>query len=221
MEIKTETIKYDSEWEKFFKSEAKKIKKALGKNCVAVHHIRDTSFKSDVCVLNGKITIFAMAVVKNIEASTLDFLREIGYKQEVHEGYKKEGDPEIILWITPLARDNEAIMCELSLRDYMAAHPEKAKEYAEYIEKEALNSADILSLSAKRESYFEKLRPEIDKWVKEQNNFSFGLSMGMCFGMSIGTAIGAAMGNIAIGMTMGMSVGMCLGIAIGSAKNKK
>ncbi len=220
--MQTEIVKYNKEWEKLYREEAKAIKKALGKNCVAVHHIRDTAFKSDICVINGKIEMMLMAVVKNADDVSSDILHEVGYGQ-TFAGYKKEGDIDIILWIRNAENNNSEseFMREISLRNYMMSHTEKAKEYAEYKAKCAGETADILDVKEATENFFDELRSEIGKWTKDQNNFSFGLSMGMCLGMSVGMAIGSAMGNAAIGMTMGMSVGMCLGIAIGSVKNKK
>ena len=39
--MQSEVVKHNKEWEKLYKEEAKIIKKALGKNCVALHHIRE------------------------------------------------------------------------------------------------------------------------------------------------------------------------------------
>jgi GrpB-like predicted nucleotidyltransferase (UPF0157 family) len=38
-----EVVAYDSHWPKLFEIEAAIIKKALGNNCIAVHHIGSTS----------------------------------------------------------------------------------------------------------------------------------------------------------------------------------
>ena len=181
-----EIVKYNKEWEKLYREEAKNIKKSLGKNCVAVHHIRDTSFKSDVCAVNGKIEIVLLATVKKADEVSPDTLRDIGYGQ-IFAGYKKEGETDVILWVREAKNhDNEGENCD-----------------------------------SERRHFSDELRPEVSKWMAEQNNVSMGLALGMCFGMSIGMAIGSAMGNPTLGMTMGMSIGMCLGIALGSAKNKK
>lgn len=220
--MQSEVVKHNKEWEKLYKEEAKIIKKALGKNCVALHHIRDTSFKSDVCAVNGKIEIILLATVKNADEVTPDALQDIGYVQ-THDGYKKEGDTDVVLWVRNLKNSDgeDEIARETSLRDYMAAHPEKAAEYTAYKAEYAEKSADISEIKEATEKYFDEFRTEIAKWTKEQNNISMGLALGMCFGMSIGMAIGSAMGNSTLGMTMGMSIGMCIGIALGSAKNKK
>ena len=222
-DVKTAGIlQYSKEWEKLYKEEAKKIKKLLGKNCVAVHHIRDTSFKSDVCVLNGKIEIVILATVKKVDEVIPDTLCSIGYEQ-IFAGYKKEGEIDVVLWVREAKTPNNygEILRETTLRDYMVAHPEKAAEYIAYKAKCAKEANDILEIKELTGKYFDELRPEISKWQAEQNNVSTGLALGMCLGMSIGTSIGAAMGNMTLGMTMGTSIGMCLGIALGHAKNKK
>jgi GrpB-like predicted nucleotidyltransferase (UPF0157 family) len=220
--MQNEIVKYSKEWEKTYNDEAKKIKKALGKNCVAVHHIRDTSFKSDVCKVGGKIEIILLATVKKADDITPDTLRGIGYAQ-IFAGYKKDGETEVILWVREVKNQENygEILRETSLRDYMASHPEKALEYTAHKAKCAEEANDILDIKEAMEKYFDELRPEISKWTTGQNNISMGLALGMCFGMSIGMAIGSSMGNTTLGMTMGMSLGMCLGIALGSAKNKK
>jgi F0F1-type ATP synthase assembly protein I len=151
-----------------------------------------------------------------------DKLRDIGYGQ-IFAGYEKEGESDVILWVRE-AKNTDNVgetLRETSLRDYMAAHPEKAAEYTAYKAKCAEKANDILDAKEAMEKYFDELRPEISKWMAEQNNVSMGLALGMCFGMSIGMAIGSSMGNPTLGMTVGMSIGMCLGIALGSAKNRK
>ena len=220
--MQTEIVKYNKEWEKLYKEEAKAIKKALGKGCIAVNHVRDTSFRSDVCAVGGKIEIVIIATVKKADDVSPDMLCGIGYGQ-IFAGYKKEGETDVVLWIREtkkLDNDGETLR-ETSLRNYMIANPEKAKEYAEYKAKCASETAEISDVKESEEKFLNDLRPEISKWQEEQNNVSFGLAIGMCLGMSSGMAIGSAMGNPTLGMTMGMSVGMCLGIAFGSAKNKK
>ena len=221
MIMKTEIVKYNKEWEKLYRAEAKKIKKELGKNCVSVQHIRDTSFKCDVCAVNRKIELRVMATVKKIDDISADALFELGYGQ-TSDGYKKEGDIDTILWIRSAENldGKDEILRETSLRDYLVSHPEKAKAYAEYKAKCAEDTDDISKIEEATENFFDALRPEIDKWTKEQYNISMGISLGMCFGMSIGLAIGSAMGNTALGMTTGMSIGMCLGIALAYSKNK-
>ena len=142
--MQNEIVKYSKEWEKLYREEAKKIKKSLGKNCVTVHHIRDTAFKSDVCAVNGKIEIVLLATVKKADEVTPDILGDIGYGQ-IFAGYKKEGETDVILWVREAKnQDNDGeILRETSLRDYMAAHPEKAAEYTAYKAQCAEKANDI------------------------------------------------------------------------------
>ena len=57
-----EVVDYRPEWEKMFQEEEKKIRKILGKNCIAVYHIGSTSVKG----LPAKPIIDIMPVVKDI-----------------------------------------------------------------------------------------------------------------------------------------------------------
>ncbi|MBQ8403053.1 MAG: GrpB family protein [Clostridia bacterium] len=225
MTRKTEIVEYNPEWEKIFKEEAKSIKKILGKNCVDIQHIGDTSFKgAKICPDEGQVEICFMVIVKNKSEvfENSGTLEQRGYFN-CKTFYYKDGKEKMVLYLYDKNNDSDAkrIQEHLSVRDYMIAHTEKAVEYAKHKANIMNEFEDVRDYCIERDKFIEELKPDIDKWNKEQAKIGMGLSLGMCFGMSIGTALGAAMGNIALGMTMGMSIGMCLGIAFGSAKNEK
>lgn len=68
-------LPYNPNWPLEFEQEAKKIKKALGNNCVAIHHIGSTSVPG----LSAKPIIDIVPVVKNINLVT-EAMLNLGYE---------------------------------------------------------------------------------------------------------------------------------------------
>lgn len=117
---------YNPEWPALFEAEALKIRKALGDNCIAVHHVGSTSVPG----LSAKPVIDMIVVLKNPEEAirpleSLGFVykgefnipmrfyfNRVGVNLHVYE----EGHPEIEL--------------NLLFRDYLRNHPEVRDEYA-------------------------------------------------------------------------------------------
>src|ERR1700691_4473702 len=62
MSSKIEVIRYDPNWPAMFEQEATLIHRALGTNCLAIHHIGSTSVPG----LSAKPIIDILPVVKNI-----------------------------------------------------------------------------------------------------------------------------------------------------------
>jgi GrpB-like predicted nucleotidyltransferase (UPF0157 family)/GNAT superfamily N-acetyltransferase len=120
---------YNPDWPNIFDTGASKIKKALGSNCIAIHHIGSTSVPG----LSAKPVIDMIGVVKNPEKAIAP-LENLGfqYKGEYNipmrfyfnrsEGVEtnlhvyEEGHPEIEL--------------NLLFRDYLRDHAEAKDEYA-------------------------------------------------------------------------------------------
>lgn len=117
---------YNPQWPQTFEVEASKIKKALGTNCIAIHHIGSTA----VPELTAKPIIDMIAVLKNPEEA-IRSLENLGFeyrgelnipmrfyfnRSDVNLHVYKEGHPEIEL--------------NLLFRDYLRAHSEARNEYA-------------------------------------------------------------------------------------------
>lgn len=120
---------YNPEWPKIFEVEALKIKEALGRNCLTLHHIGSTSVPG----LAAKPVIDMIGVVKKPEKA-IKPLENLGFKYKGEynipmrfyfnrsEGIYtnlhiyEEGHPEIEL--------------NLLFRDSLRGHPEAKEEYA-------------------------------------------------------------------------------------------
>lgn len=119
-------IPYDPTWPKRFWLEEKKIKEALGDNCVTIHHIGSTSIPG----LSAKPIIDMLPVVKDILAVNSQALENLGYRGRGELGMPfrryfsnhvyhlhiwEEGHPEI---------DRHLLFLE-----YLRKYPEELKRY--------------------------------------------------------------------------------------------
>mgnify|MGYP002143209505 CR=1 FL=1 len=119
---------YNPDWPQIFEREARKIKEALGPNCVTIHHIGSTSVPG----LSAKPVIDMIGVVNDPEKA-IQPLQSLGFKYKGEynipmrfyfnrsEGVEtnlhvyEEGHPEIEL--------------NLLFRDYLRKHPNARDEY--------------------------------------------------------------------------------------------
>jgi GrpB-like predicted nucleotidyltransferase (UPF0157 family) len=128
-----EVVPYNSSWPMMFKTEALLIKQALGKNCIAIHHIGSTSIPG----LSAKPVIDILPIVKDIREvdSATKAMEGLGYEARGEYGIAfrryfpkggdlrthnvhvyEEGDPEIDRY--------------LKFRDWLRSHDEDAQAYA-------------------------------------------------------------------------------------------
>lgn len=83
-ESKIEITPYDPQWPKIFEAEAERIKKALGQNCIAIHHIGSTS----IVGLSAKPIIDILPVVEDITEvdNHNDEMSALGYETKGEYG---------------------------------------------------------------------------------------------------------------------------------------
>lgn len=129
---KIEVVKYDPIWPELFETEAKRIKEALGHNCLEIHHIGSTSIPG----LNAKPIIDMLPVVRDIQEvdKANKAMELLGYEAKGecgmafrryfqkgknnrthHAHIYQEGDPEISRY--------------LKFRDWMRSHLSDAENY--------------------------------------------------------------------------------------------
>lgn len=220
MARKIEVVEYNPEWEKKFKLEAKEIKRILGKNCVAIHHIGSTAVKG----MKAKPVIDIMPVVKDlslVDGHNAEF-EALGYECMGEYGipgrrfYIKGGDQRTHhIHIFEQSNKTE-ILRHLAVRDYLSSHPEDAKAYGELKTKLAEEYAyDNDGYCDGKDAFVKELEQKAVSWQKKQEHIGTCMSLGMCFGVSIGLCIGTALGKTSMGMCYGISFGMLLGLAYG------
>ncbi len=134
MARKIEVVPYNPNWPKLFEEEAAQIRKILGDNCIAVHHIGSTSVPG----LAAKPIIDILPVVKEVgkvDACNPEF-EKIGYQCMGEYGipgrrfFMKGGDDRthhIHIFEVSNVYD---VGRHLSVRDFLRTHPTAAEEYA-------------------------------------------------------------------------------------------
>lgn len=121
------------EWADMYRTEAQAIREILGENCVAVHHIGSTAVPG----LKAKPVIDIMPVVKSLAAvdeKQAAFMR-LGYECMGEFGipgrrYFRKGGENRTHQIHVFAEaDGRNVARHLAVRDYLRAHPQRAREY--------------------------------------------------------------------------------------------
>ena len=126
-----EVVPYNSAWPQMFEAEAALIKKALGDNCIAIHHIGSTSIPG----LSAKPIIDILPVVKDIQKVEARPMETLGYEAKGEYGmafrrYFQKGDDIRTHHVHVFEQGDPEIDRYLKFRDWMRSHPDDAKAYA-------------------------------------------------------------------------------------------
>jgi len=128
-----EVVPYDSNWLMQFEEEAARIKKALGSNCVEIHHIGSTSVPG----LAAKPIIDMIPVVLDISKvdSANVAMQTLGYEAKGEYGipfrrYFQKGDSIRTHHAHIFEIGNSEIERHLKFRDWMRKYPEDREAYA-------------------------------------------------------------------------------------------
>lgn len=131
---KIEVVAYNPAWPEMFKQEAEKIKRALGDNCLEVHHIGSTSVPG----LAAKPLIDMIPVVRDITKvdAANDALKALGYEPQGEFGipfrrYFQKGGDNRTHHVHIFEQGSPEIERHLKFRDWMRSHPEDALAYGE------------------------------------------------------------------------------------------
>jgi len=125
-----QVVPYNPEWPKLFQFEANAIKEALGRNCIAIHHIGSTSVHG----LSAKPIIDIITVVVE-PTNTIKALEPLGiqyrgeYNIPLHYGFSKRTTIDVNLHVYP--ENHPEIELNLLFRDYLRSHPTEQEEYVE------------------------------------------------------------------------------------------
>jgi GrpB-like predicted nucleotidyltransferase (UPF0157 family) len=128
--MKIEIAPYNKNWPLEFAKEAKRIKEALGSNCVEIHHIGSTSVPG----LPAKPIIDIIPVVKDIcsvDQSRLK-MEALGYEPKGEFGiafrrYFQKDNYNVHIF----EQGNSEIDRHLKFRDWMRGNPKDRDEYAQ------------------------------------------------------------------------------------------
>lgn len=226
MARKIEVVDYRPEWKEEYRTEAKKLKKALGKNCVAVYHIGSTSVPG----MKAKPIIDMMPVVKDLSQvdACNEKLEALGYERKGEFGIPgrrfliKGGDQRTHHVHIFEMKNQEAIRRHLAVQAYLTVHQERAAEYAALKEKLAKQFPyDNDGYCEGKASFMETLERDALEWKKKQDALGQYISYGMCFGMMFGCVFGVTLGNIGTGIALGICFGLGISAVMWSGKNSE
>lgn len=134
MSTPIQIIPYDKNWPALFAQEAIKIKKALGENCLDVHHIGSTSIPG----LAAKPIIDIIPVVKNILTveDHIGQVEELGYEARGEYGipfrrFFQKGQERRTHHLHIYEEGNPEIDRHLKFKEYMIHNPDALQEYAQ------------------------------------------------------------------------------------------
>jgi|LakMenEpi03Aug12_release.lakeMendotaPanAssembly.Ray.scaffolds.fasta_scaffold17074_15 GrpB-like predicted nucleotidyltransferase (UPF0157 family) len=131
---KIEVVAYDPKWPTLFQLEAEQIKRALGPNCIEIHHIGSTSIPG----LSSKPIIDILPVVRHIQEvdQATEAMRSLGYEAKGEYGiafrryFQKSGNTHT--HHVHIFQDGDSeIVRHLKFRDWMRSHAADAKSYGQ------------------------------------------------------------------------------------------
>lgn len=132
--MKVTVKKYDPKWPMLFENEALLIRKALGTNCVAIHHIGSTAIPG----LAAKPIIDMIPAVKDImavEGIATANMQQLGYEARGEYGmlfrrFFQKGKDIRTFNIHVFEESNPEIDRHLKFRDWMCSHTDDREAYA-------------------------------------------------------------------------------------------
>ena len=216
-------VKHDLEWKTLFKAEAIEVKKALGKICVVQSHIGSTAVKGVVArpIIDILLVVENFLLLEEKEASIF----VLGYKKEESASpemrvYQKSDDLSYKIIAVEKTNATE-IARRVAFRNYLRAHPEKAKVFSDKKMELAAAAMDLDEYISTRAEMIEELEKEALAWQVRQDRQSNGLAFGLAIGVGIGVFFGIALNNLALGMGLGVCIGVAFGTVIAFWDNNK
>ncbi len=167
-------VKHDPTWRQKFSSEAGRIREALGRNTLAVHHIGSTSIPD----LRAKPIIDVLVEVTEIDRvdDREDSMIELGYEACGEYGisgrrYFRKSNPAgyRTFHVHVFHSESKQVLEHIAFRDYLLAHPNIAREYsdlkASLIANGVSSSAEYQKLKA---SFVEATVADAVLWLNHQ-----------------------------------------------------
>ncbi|WP_339252254.1 GrpB family protein [Sporosarcina sp. FSL W8-0480] len=169
---KVEVMPFSESWSTDFEREAALLRKIIGREIIEIHHIGSTSVPG----LSAKPIIDIMPVVKDI--SRIDqynaSMTVNGYEARGENGilgrcYFQKGGNERTHHVHIYGEGSSEIDRHLAFRDYLHAHPEKARVYGDLKEKLAQQFPyDIESYIKGKEQLTLEIEREAMKWDEKR-----------------------------------------------------
>lgn len=169
---KVEVVPFRDEWTTMFAEEAEKLKRVFGEQCLRIYHIGSTAIPG----MSAKPIIDIMVEVHDIDYvdSYNNAMAAIGYQAMGENGIPKrrffqKGGDERTHHVHVFPAGSEHIARHIAFKEYMIAHPEKAKAYSRL--KEALAkqfSNDIQAYMKGKEEFVREMEKKALAWYKQK-----------------------------------------------------
>ena len=131
-------VSYNSNWKKIYKEESEKIKNMLNDIIIDIHHIGSTAIPG----IKAKPVIDILVEVKDIEGVDQynHKMKELGYEAMGEYGIPKrrffrKGRIKRTHHVHIFQVGNKEIERHINFKEYLIAHPDKAREYSKLKEK--------------------------------------------------------------------------------------
>ena len=133
-----EVFSYNPNWDKMYKKESEKIKNILNATIIDIHHIGSTAMPG----IKAKPVIDILVEVKDIEGVDQynHKMKELGYEAMGEYGIPKrrffrKGRIKRTHHVHIFQVGNKEIERHINFKEYLIAHPDKAREYSKLKEK--------------------------------------------------------------------------------------
>lgn len=166
---------YDPDWISGFDSIKELLLKVFGGKALRIEHVGSTSIKGMV----AKPLIDVLAIVEKLEPfeNEKKSMIDTGYEWRYYTDpdglvfYKLGPDGEKLENIHICEEGSEKVRQFIAIRDYLRAHPEKAKEYSELKRKNiGLYPNDYPAYRNAKAPFLEQLKQEAYLWEEGKSN---------------------------------------------------
>ena len=164
-------VPYNPNWPQMFQNEAKVINQALGKNCLAIHHIGSTAVPG--LVAKPKIDIIAIvktlfSVTNNLEKVKYDGKGELNIPFRLF--FSKRVAPSAIN-LHVFEKENAGIELNLLFRDYLRINPKIRTEYAKLKLELVANQNNLHGKNKHRLDWYALSKDKLIKKILAQTGF--------------------------------------------------
>ncbi len=195
---------FREEWLGIFHEEKGRLRDALDRNCVAIHHVGGTAVRG----LSSRPVIDILAVVR--DAALVErherVLTSLGYIRDGEERVYRKGD-SFVLYLCE-TRERERIAGFLGVREYLNDFSASAEEYTK-IKLSFCEEASAYE-TAKR-AFLEKIGRDASRYYKRQSRLILSLCVCALLGAFAGLAVGAAFDSGENGAFLGLLLGAAVG----------
>ena len=167
---KIELVEYNPKWVEMYEEEAASVMSALGNNTIRIHHIGSTSIPN-IC---AKPIIDILVEAMKIESidSKNEAMIELGYEPRGEFGilgrryFSKGSDEKRTHHVHIFQVGDPQIERHINFRDYLIAHPDKAKEYCRLKKQLAIRyPMDVGSYTDEKSEFISEIDERAMEWA--------------------------------------------------------